>query len=255
MVITEEQERELETLVSSLKSMMDSLPKGLYIVVEGIDGGGKSTFCDNLANVLRREYALDVVQTAEFTTGKIGQYIRKHLNDNTFTNDEVQLLSMFDRLDHVTKLDGIAQMVCNELPPTTVICDRGWMSTLAYALAQNDNDINCERMQVLLEITWMISVNSKTPDLTIFLDLPVDTAIKRIEKRRSERDRYENRDTLVKVKDAYHHLINFMDLTNPSNEYTDITKHFISIDAEASEYDMVSEAMRKMRALRLPGIV
>ena len=233
---------------SQVRITMDIPKPGKFIVVEGADGAGKSTFCKNLAIMMRKRYLIYVVEDAEFTAGFVGQYIREHFNDGTLPNSELQLLALLDRLHHITKLDGVNQNIQYDYPSSTVLCDRGWMSTLAYALAVNDNDINSERMKLLIELTDLISVVSLAPHLTIFIDVSEDTARQRLIKR-GARERFEDDDTITKVHRAYHQLIDFMNLNDPYNEYITLTDNFITINGEGTKEEMVAEACVKMEEL------
>lgn len=225
------------------------IPKpGKFIVVEGADGAGKSTFCKNLAEVMRKRYLINVVEDVEFTHGFVGQYIRKHFNDGTLPNGELQLLALLDRLHHMTKLDGVSQLTEYSYPAYTVVCDRGWMSTLAYALAVNDNDTHSERLKLLMYLTDLISIVSMSPHLTIFIDISEETARERIRKR-GDAERFEDDETITKVHKAYHQLIELMKLNDPFNEYINFTDNFITIDGEDTETEMVAEACTKMEYL------
>ena len=136
--------------------------KGKFIVLEGIDGSGKSTQMLNLSKYI---YQLskdnDVLLTREPT-----RHFRSSLRDtmklSTNENDNAGLFSKVfveDRKKHLKDLiePNLSQGV-------HVICDRYKMSTLAYQSNQGiDLNLLVQRHEGML-----------IPDLTILLDCSVD---------------------------------------------------------------------------------
>jgi dTMP kinase len=110
---------------------------GLFIVFEGIDGTGKSTQLHLLAEKLRQlNYA--VVATREPTNGPYGKKIRELFVDRGVVSREEELeLFIADRDQHVK--ETIAPALEDGC---VVICDRYYLSTLAYQGANGmDMDI------------------------------------------------------------------------------------------------------------------
>lgn len=177
--------------------------RGLFIVFEGIDGSGTTTQCRLLQSHLQeRIRGREVVVTAEPTSGPVGLLIRSILRGRIvsrgpygpsapFDPRALALLFASDRLDHLR---------C-EIGPllrrgTTVICDRYVLSSLAYQGLDAD-------------LSWLREVNrfAPEPDLTIFLDLPVEVAIERIARRGGYFERFEKKKTLELVAKAYRDLV------------------------------------------------
>ena len=157
---------------------------GMFIVIEGIDGAGKSTQAKLLAEWFE-EKGHEVVLTKEPTDTAFGKLIRKLvltggkegiIDGARISHEAEALLFAADRAEHVAKL----------IKPSIeagkiVISDRYFYSSLAYQWARG------------LDLEWLIDLNrfAVRPDLVILLDLPVKESMKRINGRsiKSEFDR------------------------------------------------------------------
>lgn len=155
--------------------------RGLFITLEGSEGAGKSTnlgfICDYLVNTGR-----EVVQTREPGGTPLSEKIRGILLGHEYDgmSADTELLLMFAaRAEHLNNriLPALEQ-------GKTVLCDRFTDATYAYQGA--GRGISTEKI-ALLE-NWV--QGSLRPDLTIFLDLPVETGLKRAGER-SAPDRFE----------------------------------------------------------------
>lgn len=163
--------------------------KGKFIVFEGIDGSGKGTLLQMMADKLR-ENNIPVVTTKEPTDGPCGQLLRQVLRGEiSLSNTSTALLFAADRADHIASLHE------HILEGTTVLCDRHTLSSIAY-----NSDSYSEE--------WILAINQASrsqllPDLTILLDLPVEVALSRIAKRGDDRDLYENAEQLQQIRQNY----------------------------------------------------
>jgi dTMP kinase len=80
----------------------------MYIVLEGIDGAGKSTQTELLDNWLKQE-GYKTKKIVEPTTSDIGKLIRKELLDTEATNDaNQQRLALLFAADRLTLKEEIA---------------------------------------------------------------------------------------------------------------------------------------------------
>ena len=164
---------------------------GKFIVLEGLDGSGKSTQAIYLENHLKK-LGYRTFLTKEPTTSQIGSLIQSALKEDWHAPyTSIQLLFSADRAKHIA----------DEIEPALkqgkmVVCDRYMFSTLAYGFASG---INFE---------WLYSINKtfKRPDLTIFIDISPDISINRIIKGRERRELFEKREMLGKVRKAYLNL-------------------------------------------------
>lgn len=154
----------------------------MYIVLEGIDGAGKSSQIELLSQWLIAN-GFDVENVVEPTDSDIGRLIRKFLHDEDATSDYMQktlgLLFAADRLLLMNKINKLKD------ENKVIISDRSFYSSLAY---QNPAD-------------WIGEINkfAKIPDLVILLDLDLKTSVNRS----GETDEFENEEFLRRVKANY----------------------------------------------------
>jgi dTMP kinase len=144
---------------------------GLFITLEGPEGGGKSTQIRYLAQALRRS-GYSVVQTREPGGTVVAEAIRQILllssSREPITPEAESLLILAARSQHVTHL--IAPSVRRG---AIVLCDRFSDSTLAYqGFARG------------LDLTWLQTANTvatkgHNPDLTLLFDVPVKVGLAR----------------------------------------------------------------------------
>jgi len=167
--------------------------RGLFLAFEGIDGSGKSTQLERLRRRLTAE-GIRCLATREPTEGPVGSLLRQILTGRTAADGRV-IASLFtaDRIDHIVNgTDGILKRVREGV---TVLTDRYYFSSYAY-------------QGVEMGLDWVIASNSVSagllrPDLTVFLDLPVERAMERIQKNRYTQELYEKEERLRAVRQKY----------------------------------------------------
>ena len=181
---------------------MNALAKGRLITLEGIEGAGKSSHMQFIAEKLQQA-GKDVLLTREPGGTTLGEGIRELLlkKDAEAMFEETELLLMFAaRAQHVQQviLPGINA-------GKTVICDR--FTDSSYAYQGGGRGISIEKIHQLE--AWLFSggLSGFKPDLTLVLDLSVDIGLSRA-KARGEADRFEietvnffqnARDTFLKI--------------------------------------------------------
>ncbi|MBN1438299.1 MAG: dTMP kinase [Anaerolineales bacterium] len=151
--------------------------KGFFITLEGPEGSGKSTHASRLAGYLRGK-GRDVLLTREPGGTSIGDQIRSILNDHANA-------AMHPRAEILLFCASRAQLVNQLIRPHlarggTVVCDRYADSTLAYQGYGRGLELN------LLKAINGFATGSLVPDMTLLLDLPVETGLAR--RRRSDSD-------------------------------------------------------------------
>ena len=166
---------------------------GSFIALEGIDGSGKSTQIRRLAGRLT-ELGIKCCETREPTGSPIGALIRQMLAGEISADYKV-VASLFiaDRVDHLLNAENGILGIINS--GTSVITDRYYFSSYAY----NGIDISMD---------WVIQANTISsdilrPTLTVFLDIPVETAMERIYRERSHTELYETEERLTAVRARY----------------------------------------------------
>ena len=153
--------------------------KGKFITLEGIEGSGKSTSLEHIANTLDKK-SIDYILTKEPGSGSLGNELRSLLlSSDSKISDEVELLLMMaDRKNHLDSL-----VIPNLNNGIWVISDRYLDSTYAYQGGGR-------KMDFALIDELSSSLNLLAPDLTILFDIPVEIALDRA-KRRAILDRFE----------------------------------------------------------------
>jgi dTMP kinase len=168
--------------------------RGLFLVLEGLDGAGTTTQAQRLAAWLaargRRPHL-----TSEPSRGPVGTQVRHVLSgrlrgagQRDFDPRALALLFAADRLDHwESEILPRLEEGCD------VISDRYVLSSLAYQAASTG------------DAAWVAAINSKAPaaDLTVFLRVSPAVALRRRYAASAEREIFEVPDFQRKVHRAY----------------------------------------------------
>ncbi len=173
--------------------------KGKIIVIEGTDASGKYTQSKLLVESLEK-MGKDVVffSFPRYETF-FGKLVKKYLQGEFGSLKEVkpELASLLYSLDRYDALPEIESLLRQE---KVVVCDRYIASNVAHQAAKFEG---IERKKF---IKWVESVESRLPkpDLTIFLDLPVEVSAKLMHLRKREKDIHElDLDYLRKTRQVY----------------------------------------------------
>lgn len=154
---------------------------GYLIVLEGIDGTGKSTQAKLLAEALR-EQGHRVILSREPTDGAFGRRLRESATTGRLSPEEELQLFHQDRREHVETLIEPA-LQSGEI----VILDRYYFSTMAYQGVRGFDP---------QEIRKVNEEFAPQPDLLLHLDLSLDTALQRIGVRDGQTNEFEQRESL-----------------------------------------------------------
>jgi len=148
--------------------------RGRFITFEGLDGCGKSTQMERLADVLRR-HGLSVVVTREPGGTATGEKIRRLLLD-TATAGLAPLAEL--ALMFASRAQHIAEVIQPALAAgTIVLCDRFTDSTEAYQGGGRKLG-----SKAVLEL-HRILCGDLQPDLTILMDSDVGASVERARRR------------------------------------------------------------------------
>lgn len=155
----------------------------MFITLEGIEGSGKSTLIDALANHLRDIEEVPLISREPGGSG-LGRKLRPILLSSATDNlaKEAELfLFLADRAQHVHELIKPALK-----EGQIILCDRYTDSTLAYQ--GYGRGLNLEALEKMCKLASLDLV----PDLTILLDLPVRMGLGRALQRNYEQGRDMN---------------------------------------------------------------
>lgn len=164
------------------------MSEGKLIVIEGLDGCGKSTQARLLGAHLLA-LGRDCSVQCEPTAGETGRFLRRVLSGEIAASPQVQAaLFVADRIAHNDEISALLT------EGKDVISDRYYYSTMAYQGAYADRD-------------WVREINTRCPyirrpDLCIFLEAPVEVCLARIAagRKADEREIFENAESLERIR-------------------------------------------------------
>lgn len=161
---------------------------GLFIVLEGIDGTGKSTQVRRLGEWFVSR-GREVVLSREPTDGPWGKKLRESAATGRLPADEELQYFLNDRRQHV------AETITPALAAgKVVILDRYYFSTMAYQGARGFDPAEIRRLNEEF---------APRPDLLLILDLDVDTAHQRIGHRGDSTNEFEKRGSLQRCREIF----------------------------------------------------
>lgn len=166
---------------------------GRFIVFDGVDGAGKTTMIDMLADKLRSE-GKDVLLTMQPTPEMrqlsifrtfVYEPERRHLVDY----NALQMYMLADRMQHYKEIIEPALQ-----QGSYVISDRYIYTMLATMVARGHSPE-----------PWMIELlpSIRRPHLSFLMDVDLETSIERIRRRKSFEDSYVEREHLQKSLESY----------------------------------------------------
>ena len=174
--------------------------KGKFVVIEGIDGCGKTTQINEISKWLPNSSLMgkdsELIITREPGGSLLGKKLRNLILDNNKTNKPSSLAELLlysaDRAEHVSKI--ISPALNNS---DWVISDRFSDSTLAYQ--GYGRNINLE----IIKNIESIVCQGASPDLTFFLEISPEESIFRRKNEIPDRMESEGIKFLEKVNEGF----------------------------------------------------
>ncbi len=193
--------------------------RGTYIVIEGIDGTGKTELAARLVPpLLSRGHSISSFRepTDKFLRGEFARLskVDSFAAALCFTVDRAMLRPGIERALDMGDI---------------IIQDRSFYSTLAYQYP----GLSPEAWREVERIEHALAIE---PDLVLYLDTPVEVAIKRVEAR-GQRDAFEDEPYLSKVKRKFDQMF------QPPN--------WIRINASGSPERTLEQAMNALMTMGL----
>jgi dTMP kinase len=187
---------------------------GFFVVIEGIDGAGKSTQARALGERLTAR-GEKVVLSREPTMGQYGKLLRESAQTGRLSIEEEIELFLKDRREHVNEL-----ILPRLREGCVVIVDRYYFSTAAYQGARG------------MDPQELIRRNEEfapEPDLLVLFDLPVEDGLSRVRARGDKADHFEQVEQLRRVREI------FLSIDKP---------YLVKVDAR-KEQGVIAEEMLK----------
>lgn len=167
--------------------------RGRFISLEGVDGAGKSTHLEYVAQYLR-DKGRQAVLTREPGGTKLGERLRELLLHRGAMHPDTEALLMF-----AARKEHVEQVIKPALARGDwVISDR--FTDASYAYQCGGRGIAEQRLKQLED--WVLE--GFKPDLTLVFDVPPEVAaVRRGQVREADRFEQEARDFFQRVRDAY----------------------------------------------------
>ena len=188
---------------------------GRFITFEGIDGAGKSSHVEPLAELLRGR-GQSVVCTREPGGTALAERLRELVLHEPMGGETETLLVFAARRDHIERV--VAPALARG---DTVLCDRFTDATFAYQGFGRG-----QRLDVLVALEAWVQ-DGLQPDLTLWFDIdPRVAAQRRAEARDADRFEAEDLAFFERVRDGYLARMN------------DAPRRFLRIDAAGGRSDV-----------------
>lgn len=168
--------------------MEEHSKRGLLIVIEGIDGTGKSSQVQLLTQNLQ-EAGASALADREPSDGPFGKILRQSMTEGRLEPQEELELFYKDRKQHV---DDVITPALEA--GTHVVLDRYYFSTMAY---QGANGFDIQKIRTENEEF------APKPDILFILDLDIDTALERIGSRGDTANEFEQRESLEFCRNVF----------------------------------------------------
>ena len=170
------------------------MQKPKFITVEGVEGSGKSTNVEFIRTILENR-GIESTVTREPGGTPLAEQIRRLLLDhyNEQVEYETEVLMMF-----AARRQNVKHVIEKALESGKwVICDRFTDATFAYQ--GSGRGMSADMITELAELTH----DNLWPDLTIFLDLPVEISMERVRQHLRDRIESESKAFFQRVRDRY----------------------------------------------------
>jgi dTMP kinase len=201
---------------------------GHFIVLEGVDGSGKSTQAKRLAAKLGA-----AAPDTEPTNGKIGALLREMLAGAvSFDVRTVAALFAADRIEHGT---GIRERLARG---EHVVSDRYALSSIVYQSMHLTVPEDRRRM-----IEWVAAINTQAarPHLNVVLTLNAKDAAARIDKRSKQLDIFEKGPQLDRAR------VGYAEVLRGSSAVLAGIGPLVGVDAEGTEEEVERRIWRACR--------
>lgn len=173
--------------------------RAFFLVIEGLDGSGKSLITRLLAEALESVVGEQRVLLSyePHDPSAAGQYIRDVLAHRIkATPYTLALAYALNRADHGSRV--VAPFLDTDDDGRILVCDRYYLSSLVYQGAP----------PLSLEGVWTLNEPMRRPDLILFMDASAETCYQRLGQRGGQRELFD--DKLAQRREQYQRAISFL---------------------------------------------
>ena len=160
----------------------------MLVVLEGLDGAGKSTQVRRLRSYLEARTELEYIHFPRYEEPVYGGLISRFLKGEFGSNEQVhpQLVALLFAEDRHGAAPGIRESL---EAGRTVLLDRYVYSNIAYQCAKLSSDAEAEALRKWIFHTEFEIFDEPRPDVNIFLDVPLSFVEANLTGARSGADR------------------------------------------------------------------
>jgi dTMP kinase len=217
---------DLEEVLAAGDEGKPVVPTGKLIVLEGIDGTGKSHIARKVVDHLASR-EVSAIATSEPTEGAVGRLLKRVMEEVVDPYTEL-FLFMSDRADHVRWIHGRMR------EGNWIVCDRYAMSSAAYQGTYLEPAWETRGRD---PVAWIMDLHRPwwiAPDLTVLIVDDIDRCLERVTNR-GPKTKFERRDYLERVQANYQRL-------------AEVTEGVVVLDDPDLE-DLVEGALGRVEAL------
>lgn len=179
----------------------------LFIVLDGVDGCGKSTQVNLLMNRLK-QFGRKPIQFRDPGSTAVAEAIRRIVLDATYDVAPMQQMLLFS-----AARVSLAEIIHQSLRSQDVVCDRWISSTLAYQGLGVSSGVARERLLQLIMALHNQATDKLWPTATVLVDTDPAVARERVLTSGKEvrRDRFDGRPLswFVDLRNAFHNAMAF----------------------------------------------
>lgn len=220
----------------------------MLVVLEGLDGAGKSTQVKKLRNYLESLFGtIEYIHFPRYDAPVYGDLISRFLRGDFGSNEAVhpQLVALLFAEDRHGAAPGMKEILAKG---GTVLLDRYVYSNIAYQCAKLMDSAEAEELRNWIFNTEYGSFALPKPDLNIFLDVPITFVEEKLQSNRKGNDR----EYLEGAQDIHEADIEFQKrVRSIYRRQCELDPDFIRIDC-SDEYGMMmspGEIFAKVKAV------
>jgi dTMP kinase len=205
---------------------------GRFIALEGLDGSGKTVQVKPLKDYFEKNGKRVILARApRKDEGLLGAINQKILRE--------KLIIPKQAFQYLFTADYIMQMEDIIIPALkngdVVLTDRfvGW-SAVAYGIWEQDEKYDISIAQSILAAHGVFTKSYQLiiPDMTLYLEVPITTAVKRLSEKGEAKEVYEEEKTLMKIRKGYKWLLQ------------EFPEEFTIIDAERTIEEVTKDMIK-----------